>query len=100
MVSSTLKVFQLNRYVFLYVGTTLSFVISNLAMRFDISLKVLLEHLTMSTLIFEFVFVERVNQTFLIFLSHRVTRIDLVLDMLYFEITVELDWSALLLCFY
>ncbi|WMV42219.1 hypothetical protein MTR67_035604 [Solanum verrucosum] len=83
VVTSMLKVFQLDVYALLDLGATLSFVTPYVAMRFDVPSEVLLEPFSVSTPVGDSVAVKRVYTKCLVTLSLRVTLVDLVeLNML------------------
>jgi len=88
-----LKVFQYDVYALLDSGATLSFVTPYVAMRFDIIPDILLETFSISTPVGDLVVAKRVFRRCPIFLSHRVTLVDLVeLDMLDFDVILVMDW--------
>lgn len=78
MVSSMLKVFLVDVYALLDLGATLYFVMPFVARMFDVSPKEFLEHISVSTPIGDFVVARRVYRRYHIFMSHRVTLVDMV----------------------
>ncbi len=88
-----LPIFHLDVYDFHDSSVTLSFVTPYVAMRFDVSLEVLLDYFSVSTPIGESIVAKRVYRNYPISLSHRVTHIDLVeLDMLDFDVILGMNW--------
>uniref|UniRef100_M1DCD2 Gag-pol polyprotein n=1 Tax=Solanum tuberosum TaxID=4113 RepID=M1DCD2_SOLTU len=93
VVTGMLNVFQLDVYVLLDAGATLSFVTPYVAMRFDVLPDVLLEPFSISTLVGDSIVAKRVYRKCPVSLSHRVTLVDLVeLDMLDFDVILGVDW--------
>ncbi|WMV41353.1 hypothetical protein MTR67_034738 [Solanum verrucosum] len=85
-----LKVIHLDVYSLLDPCATLSFVTPYVAIRFNISLNVLLDPFFVSTPIGESIQAKRVYRNCHVSLSHRVTHVDLVeLDMLDFDIILD-----------
>uniref|UniRef100_M1DAF1 Gag-pol polyprotein n=1 Tax=Solanum tuberosum TaxID=4113 RepID=M1DAF1_SOLTU len=93
LVTSMLKVFQIDVYDLLDPSATLSFVTPYVAMRFDVLPNVLLEPSSMSTPIGDSVMPKRVYRKCPTSLFYRFTLIDLVeLDMLDFDVILGMDW--------
>ncbi|WMV46775.1 hypothetical protein MTR67_040160 [Solanum verrucosum] len=92
VVTGMLKVFHLDVYALFDPGSTLSFMMPYLSMRFDFSLDVLLDPFYVSTLIGESIVSTRVYRNRLVSFSHRVTCVDVVeLDMLDFDVILGMD---------
>jgi len=92
VVTGMLTVFHIDVYALLDSGATLSFVTPFIAMRFDVLPEVLLEPFSVSTPVGDSVVAKRLYRRCPIFLSHRVTLIDLVeLDMIDFDVIFGMD---------
>jgi len=93
VVTSMLPVFHHNVHALLDPGATLSFNTPYVAIRFNVSPEVLLEHFSISTPIGESVVAKRVYKRCPISLSHMIILVNLVeLDMLDFDVILGIDW--------
>ncbi|WMV08369.1 hypothetical protein MTR67_001754 [Solanum verrucosum] len=86
--TSMLKVFHVDMYDLLDLGATLLFVTPYVAMRFDISLEILSNPFHIFTPVGDSIVTKRVYRNCHIFVSHRVTHVDLV-D---FDVILGMDW--------
>ena len=95
-----LKFFKLDVYDLLYIGATLSFVMSYVSMRFDVLSDVLVDVFLVSTLVGNSIVAERIYRKYPVTLFHRVTLADLLeLHILYFDVILGMDWLHLYYAF-
>ena len=93
MVTATLHVFSFHVYALLDLGSTLSFVTSFVASKFDLRPEILHEPFVVSIPIGDSIRAERVYRDFTITVLDRVTYVDLIeLTMLDFDIILGMDW--------
>lgn len=87
------KVFNLDFYILLDPGSTLSFVTPSVDMRFNILPDLYLYTFYVSTPIGGSIVAKRVYRNCPISLSHRITHVDLIeLDMVDFNVFLGTDW--------
>ena len=93
VVTSVLRVFDIDVYAFLDPGATLSFVTSYIAVQFSVSLKTLSEPFSVSTQVGDPFIARRVYRNCPITISQKVTSADLVeLEMVDFDVIQVMDW--------
>ena len=92
VVTCMLQIIQFDVHEFLDVGDTLYFLTYNVAVKFDVCLKLLLKLFSGSTLVDDFIILKRVYQKFpsLYFLENH--RVDLVeLDMISYDVYLNIN---------
>ena len=78
MVTGTVRVFFVNIYAFIYLGSTLSFVTPLVTKKYDVLPDVLIEPILICSRIGDSVTVKKVYRNCLVMLPNRVTLVDFI----------------------
>ena len=93
VVTSMLQVFSINVYTLIYPASTFSFVTPLVARKFNVLPDVLIQIVSVTTTMGEFVVARRVFRSYPISLSKRLIWIDFVeLHTFHFDVIYRMDW--------